>query len=245
LTPERSMLGSVPEAVPRIALEVIFLVIVAAVVAVAELSALEIVGVMAGAVLITFLVELIAARERRGTTPIPAAPPTVAPVPAPPPPRSVEVIRRERAAGVVDESTEADEEIADDGSGWAAFAEPAGPEPVVLMGTLAADEEAPAQEDIAAPDEPPEPEREPEPEEDEPADSGLEPAAEVDEAETGVIARRRFLRRKQRATATEPEPELEPVPKHVRVLPQPETAVAESDLPPWERGFDDTEERRP
>lgn len=92
----------------------------------------------------------------------------------------------------------------------------------------------------------PEPEPEPEPEEDEPADSGLDPAAEVDEAETGVIARRRFLRRKQRSTAApEPEPELEPVPKHVRVLPQPETAVAEADLPPWERGFDDTEERRP
>jgi len=247
LTPERSMLGSVPEAVPRIALEVVFLVIVAAVVAVAELSALEIVGVMAGAVLITFLVELIASRERRGTTPIPAAPPTVAPVPAPQPPRSVEVVRRERAAVVVDESTEADEEIADDGSGWAAFAEPAGPEPVVLMGALAADEEAPPQEDVAAPDEPPEPEPEPEPEEDEPAESGLEPAAEVDEAETGVIARRRFLRRKQRTTAAapEPEPELEPVPKHVRVLPQPEAAVAEAALPPWERGFDDTEERRP
>lgn len=244
LTPERSMLGSVPEAVPRIALEVIFLVIVAAVVAVAELSALEIVGVMAGAVLITFLVELIAARERRGTTPIPAAP-TVAPAPAPPQPRSVEVVRRERAAVVVDESTEADEEVADDGSGWAAFAEPAGSEPVVLMGALAADDEAPAQEDVAASDEPPEPEPEPQPEQDEPADGGLEPAAEVDEAETGVIARRRFLRRKQRAAAAAPEPELEPAPKHVRVLPQPETAVVEADLPPWERGFDDTEERRP
>ena len=73
----------------------------------------------------------------------------------------------------------------------------------------------------------------------------MKPAAEVDEAETGVIARRRFLRRKQRATAAEPEPELEPAPKHVRVLPQPETAVVEADLPPWERGFDDTEERRP
>jgi hypothetical protein len=153
------------------------------------------------------------------------------------------VVRRERAAVVVDESTEADEEVADDGSGWAAFAEPAGPEPVVLMGALAADEEVPAQEDVAASDEPPEPE--PEPEQDEPSDSGLEPAAEVDEAETGVIARRRFLRRKQRAAAAVPEPELEPAPKHVRVLPQPETAVAEADLPPWERGFDDTEERRP
>jgi len=72
LTPERSMLGSVPEAVPRIALEVVFLVVVAAVVAVAELSALEIIAVMAGAVLITFLVELIAARERRPATPMPA-----------------------------------------------------------------------------------------------------------------------------------------------------------------------------
>ena len=236
LTPERSMLGSVPEAVPRIALEVIFLVIVAAVVAVADLSALAIIGVMAGAVLITFLVELIAARERRGTTPIPAAPPAVRPVPAPPPPRSVDVVRREPAAVVVDESTEADEEIADDGSGWAAFAEPAGPEPVVRMGTLAAEEEAPAQEEVAAPDEPP---AVPE----EPTDNGLEPAAEVVEEETGVIARRRFLRRKERAAAAEPE--LEPAPKHVRVLPQPETAVAEAQLPPWERGFDDTEERRP
>src|SRR6266508_3853262 len=59
LTPERSMLGSVPEAVPRIALEVVFLVVVAAVVAVAKFSALEIVAVMAGAVLITALVELV------------------------------------------------------------------------------------------------------------------------------------------------------------------------------------------
>jgi hypothetical protein len=246
LTPERSMLGSVPEAVPRIALEVIFLVVVAAVVAVAELSALEIVGVMAGAVLITFLVELIAARERSGTTPIPAAPPAVAPVRAPTPRQSVEVVRRERAAVAVDESTEADEEIADDGSGWAAFAEPTGPEPVALMGALAADEEPPAQEDLAAPDEPPELEAESEPEQEEPPESGLEPAAEVDEAETGVIARRRFIRRKQRTTAAAPEPEREPEPppKHVRVLPQPETTVAEADLPPWERGFDDTEERR-
>ena len=39
LTPERSMLGTVPDAVPRIALEVIFLVVVAAVVAVGEVLA--------------------------------------------------------------------------------------------------------------------------------------------------------------------------------------------------------------
>ena len=101
MSPERSMLGSVPDAVPRIALEVIFLVVVAAVVAVAEFSALEIVGVMAGAVLLTALVELIASRDRRSSTPIPAAAP-VARMAAQP--RHVEVVQR-----APDESTEADE----------------------------------------------------------------------------------------------------------------------------------------
>src|ERR1051325_3046305 len=84
-TPERSMLGAVPSAVTRIGLEVVFLVIVAAVVAVAKFSSVEIVGVMAGAVVITFLVELIAARERRGATPIPAAAPVARSAPPPPP----------------------------------------------------------------------------------------------------------------------------------------------------------------
>src|SRR6266576_3921357 len=51
----RSMRGSVPDAVPRIALEVIFLVVVAAVVAVADFSPLEIVAVMAGAALLVLL----------------------------------------------------------------------------------------------------------------------------------------------------------------------------------------------
>ena len=228
LTPERSMLGSVPEAVPRIALEVVFLVIVAAVVAVAKLSALEIVGIMAGAVLITFLVELIAARDRRVATPIPAAAP-VAPASAPPKP-----VQRERAV-VAQESTD-EAPAADDGSGWAAFAEPAGPQPLMLMGALAADEEQPARERS----EPAEPEPGPE----EPTEGELEPAAGVTEAETGTIARRRFRRRKHEDGAHEPEPAPEPVPKHVRVLPPPDPAVAQAELPPWERGFDDTEERR-
>ena len=249
LTPERSMLGSVPEAVPRIALEVVFLVIVAAVVAVAKLSAPEIVAIMAGAVLITFLVELIAARDRRAATPIPAAAPVAQ---APPPPKPVEVVRRERAA-VEQESTAADEAVpepvaavveeeeaaaVDDGSGWAAFAEPAGPQPLLLMGEPAVDEEQPAQGHDAAP-------AKPEPEPEPPTEDELEPAAEVAEvadAETGTIARRRFRRRKHEDGPHEPEPE--PAPKHVRVLPHPETAVAEAELPPWERGFDDTEERR-
>ena len=102
LTPERSMFGSVPEAVQRIALEVVFLVIVAAVVAVAKLSALEIVGIMAGAVLITFLVELIAARDRRVATPIPAAAPVAL---ASAPPKPIEVVQRARAV-VTQESTD-------------------------------------------------------------------------------------------------------------------------------------------
>jgi hypothetical protein len=235
LTPERSMLGSVPEAVPRIALEVVFLVIVAAVVAVAKLSALEIVGIMAGAVLITFLVELIAARERRVATPIPAAAPAS---PASAPPKAVEVFQRERAV-VAQESTD-EARAADDGSGWAAFAEPAGPQPLMLMGALAAEEEQPAQERS----EPVDPQLESAPEE--PTEGELEPAAGVTEAETGTIARRRFRRRKHADGAHEPAPEPapEPVPKHVRVLPPPETAVSQTELPPWEQGFDDTEERR-
>src|SRR5215210_4217109 len=183
MTPERSMFGAVPDAVPRIALEVIFLVVVAAVAAVAEFSALEIVGVMAGAVLLTFLVELIASRGGSAPTPIPAAAPFA---PAATPPRHVEVI--ERRPG---ESTEADEiaavpavavqtptdelalaplppqEVAeseqeeekaegipagDDGSGWAAFAQPIVPQPLMLMQETE-DDEQPAVADAPA-DEP-------------------------------------------------------------------------------------------
>jgi hypothetical protein len=271
MTPERSMLGSVPDAVPRIALEVIFLVVVAAVVAVAEFSALEIVGVMAGAVLLTLLVELIASRDRRSSTPIPAAAP-VARMPAPP--RHVEVIPR-----APDESTEADEIIAapesavaakvqtptddvpvaplppddevaaaDDGSGWAAFAEPIASQPLTLMDDTADEAEEHAQDADPVSEPEPEPvaeaeaESEPEPE----PEQELEPVGDVTEAETGMIARRRRFRRRRPERRHEPEtaPAAEPAPKHVRILPAPETAVAEVDLPPWERGFDDTEERR-
>jgi hypothetical protein len=110
----------------------------------------------------------------------------------------------------------------------------------MLMGALAAEEEQPAQERS----EPVEPQPEPAPEE--PTEGELEPAAGVTEAETGTIARRRFRRRKHADGAHEPAPEPapEPVPKHVRVLPPPETAVSQTELPPWEQGFDDTEERR-
>jgi hypothetical protein len=295
-TPERSMLGSVPGAVARIALEVIFLVIVAAVVAVAKFSSLEIVGVMAGAVLITFLVELIAARDRRATTPVPAAGP-VARV-ASPPAKAAAVAERSVVTEEDDQPTtgelaialvqpKAAEPAADDGIGWEAFSQPAG-QPLSVMGALAAEEEPPAASEDAAPEESqdespdaraaepaPEPEPKPEPEpaeveepvaelqpepepeppaalepEREPEEApeperDLEPVADTTEEETGTIARRTPFRRRRRETeALEPPREPAPVPKHVRVLPPPETRVVEAELPPWERGFDETDERR-
>src|SRR6266545_5553348 len=112
LAPERSLFGSVPDAVPRIALEVVFLIVVAAVVAVAKFSSLEIVAVMAGAVVITFLVELIAARERRSMTPIPAAPP-LATAPAVEEPLPAEIVREEPAP-VVAAAEEAESPTADE-----------------------------------------------------------------------------------------------------------------------------------
>jgi hypothetical protein len=284
LAPERSLFSSVPDAVPRIALEVVFLIVVAAVVAVAKFTSLEIVGVMAGAVAIVFLVELIAARDRRTGTPIPAAPPArparareEAPV-APPRPAAVSATAAEpdeteepvatgkRALVAEDEEPGA----ADDGSGWAAFAEPAGPQPLVLMGALALDEEEPESGEPRAKADEPAAERAPEPEPDADAESkpaeaaegepvaraepapelepipepepgpDLQPAADAAEAETGVIAKRGRSRRRR---SEEPPHEAAPAP-HVRVLPPSKTALAEPDLPPWERGFDDTEERR-
>jgi len=272
LTPERSMLGSVPDAVPRIALEVIFLVVVAAVVAVAEFSPLEIVGVMAGAALLVLLVELLAGRERRASTPIPAEapvavapPPPARPVPAPAPPRA--------AAPAPDANQPTTGELSlvpvledDEVGGWVPMAEPSG---VEAMAALAADEELPVTEveveAVEAEDEVPleavaeaeplpepepepdaEPEPEPEPEPEGVAEPEEAPAANVEEADTGVIPRRRlFGRRRHDAPVPAPEPEPQDSPKHVRVLPPREAAVAEAELPPWERGFDDTEERRP
>ena len=261
LTPERSLFGSVPNAVPRIALEVVFLVVVAAVVAVAKFSSLEIVAVMAGAVLITFLVELIAARDRPSTTPIPAAEAVRPPAPALAPEKPFVAAKKEPVVAAVEESTASgepslalaqpapaveEERPADDGSGWAAFAEPAGSEPLTVMGALSEDEEPPV---LAEPPQPLQtadvqeaealPEPEPEVEQEPPAE--LEPA-DATEEETGMIARRGRLRR--RKPEVRPHEPPAPAPKHVRVLPAPETTVAEAELPPWERGFDDTEERR-
>src|SRR5580765_1617544 len=150
LTPERSMLGSVPDAVPRIALEVIFLVVVAAVVAAAKFSPLEIVAVMAGAALIVLLVELLAGRDRRTSTPIPAeaparvvaapvAPVVARPAPAAPPADAAQPTTGELLLVPVPDLPEEDEHVAEDDEvgGWAPFAEPAGAEAPSVMAALA------------------------------------------------------------------------------------------------------------
>jgi len=253
LTPERSMLGTVPDAVPRIALEVIFLIVVAAVVAVAKFSPLEIVAVMAGAALIVVLVELLAGRERRAseTTPIPAAAPVARPVvappapPAPAPAPSVADASQPTTGELLlvpsPEPRVAEEPADDELGGWAPFAEPAGAEAPSVMAALAADEELEAEEVVAEVAEgpsaaEPEPVAETEPE--------PESGATVADAETGTIPRRRRFGRHRSVPGVEADEPLPEAPKHVRVLPPREAAVAEAELPPWERGFDDTEERR-
>jgi hypothetical protein len=251
LTPERSMLGTVPDAVPRIALEVIFLIVVAAVVAVANFSPLAIVAVMTGAALIVVLVELLAGRERRAsaTTPIPAAAPVVAaPVVAPPAPAPAPVAAptsepapaadaNQPTTGelsLVPSSDEpVEEEPADELGGWATFAEPAGEETPSVMAALATEENEVE----------PEPEPADEPGPDPVAEATPEPEANVGDAETGTIPRRRRFGRRRGVPGAEADDPAES-PKHVRVLPPRETSVAEAELPPWERGFDDTEERR-
>jgi hypothetical protein len=274
LAPERSLFGSVPAAVPRIALEVVFLIGVAAVVAAAEFSTGEIVAVMGAAVLITFLVELLATRDRRRKPPGPLAEPAAqarepAPVAAQPLPRPVVAA--------------APQQPKEDGAGWAAFAEQPGQDARTLMGALSVEdaaeevepdterepvaavseasvdlplgplperpndestEETPAAEQPATLDEPeplPVAVSEPEPA---PVD-GPEPLpVAASEPEPSAAPKRRFFRRRDPDERPE-EPQPPPVePKHVRVLPPTETAVAEDALAPWERGFDDTEERR-
>jgi hypothetical protein len=260
-------LGGVSDAVPRIALEVVFLVVVAVVVAVANFSALEIVLVMLLAFAITALVEWVATRDRK---------PAARPVAAPGPVVAVEPIVASVAEVAVEEELE-------ESLGWAAFAEPSGPEALTVMGALSDSEVVLPEEDVLEPAPEPEPEREPlvasddtaafalpEPEpEPEPQEArsvevleGSEKKAEpppTSEAEREPEPRSRFRRRRVHPKA-EPEPEgwparsfevlegsekeAEPLPtaeaepeQHVRVLPMPQPAL-ERDLDPWERGFD-------
>ncbi len=199
----------IPEALPRLALEVLFLVIVAVVVAVGSFGSGEIVGIMAAAVSLTALVEWVASRDRRpaatpapGPASIPAAPPTA--------PAVIEAVP------------------ASDGAGWAAFAEVSELDAKSMLGALAPEPEpVPAEttEEFG------EPELEAEPEPEEVRNSELQapvpepaPAPEPAAAPEPQEVRNSELQ----ALVNEPEPEPE-------VLAEPSL---EYDLDPWERGFD-------
>jgi hypothetical protein len=247
-----------PEAVPRIALEVIFLVAVAAVLAVANFGAPVIVAVMALAFAITATAEYVAGRDRA---------PIARPAAAAAPPQLDEPLVD--ATGFPPAAEVAEPE------GWAAFAEPSGPEALTVMEAISLEAEAqPADSDLDLADEPDTALEAGESEEATAAESTAElslrePVAHDAEGELGAD-----LEAAGAKTAPEAVPEEEPVPveeetlegprrrwawrrrqaraeavkapgkagnadrsKHVRVLPQPEP-VLERDLDPWERGFD-------
>jgi hypothetical protein len=214
--------AGLPESLPRIALEVVFLIVVTVVVAVSNLPTWQIVTVMGAAFLLTALAELIAGRERA-----PVARPTVAAEPLPvldepaPAPAPVAPAREDEEAEAV---------------GWAAFAEPSGPEALTVMGAVTFDE--PEVEAAAAEPEPeavavaepepvaiaePEPEPEPEPE------MALEPEAEPEPSETTAefeaVEPEAF---EPEAPAQEEELESEPV---ADAEPEPEP-VAEAEAEP-------------
>jgi hypothetical protein len=148
--------SGVPEAVPRIALEVAFLIVVTVVVAVANLPSWQIVAAMGIALAVTVLVEVLAGRPR-GPVMRPAAapvqpaigavvadeqPPVEEPVPAP-------AVEEEPVAAAPAPAIEA--------AGWAAYAEPSGPEALTVMEGVSFDE--PRAEQAAAAE--PQPEDEP------------------------------------------------------------------------------------
>ena len=242
-----------PAAVPRIALEVVFLIAVAVTVAVANFKAIEIVLVMVIAFAITALVEWVASLQGRPF----ARPDAATEAPASPPALVAKAV--------------SEPEPLSDGAGWAAFAEPSGPEALTVMGALS-DSEVMELEEIAEvvdleeepepePDpateavaetteefeavEEPEPVDEPEPEpEQEPEPAALEVAALAAEVETRTSAeeppaaaseakRARRMPRRRRVRAEpvaevilEPEPEPEPEPEQVA------EAVAEAEPEP-------------
>jgi hypothetical protein len=195
--------AGLPESLPRIALEVLFLIVVTVVVAVSNLPTWQIVAVMGAAFLLTALAELIAGRERE-----PVARPTVAAEPLP-------VLDEPISASAPVVAARDDEEA--EAVGWAAFAEPSGPEALTVMGAVTFDE--PEVEAAAAEPEPEvvaleEPEPEPEPE----AVAEPEPEAEAEPSETTA----EFEAVEPEAPAQEEELEPEPV---VVAEPEPEAAA--------------------
>jgi len=221
-----------PAAVPRLAIETIFIIAVAVGSYEAGLRPLVLAGVMALAVLIVGVLEWAAARER---------------VVVPPAPRSTaepEPDAAERAAVPLPPVVDA---------GWQAPAVAVEPEPepesepeaealtAIAPGAATAPEasdqaeepaDAPVQDvepehDAAEPEAVDEPEPEPEPEPE------LIPAAEVNGAE----GRRRWWRRGRR---DDEAAEVSSQPRHVRVLPAEagSSAPGQRLLDPWEEDFD-------
>jgi len=148
VAPTPSLGLGITEAVPRVALEVVFLVAVAVTVAVANFSALEIVLVMLLAFSIVALAEWVATRDRR-----PIARAALAPVGG-----AVEVqvegareveVQVEGARGVEVQVEEGREVEQEESLGWAAFAEPSGPEALTVMGAISDTEDAPVSEVFA------------------------------------------------------------------------------------------------
>jgi len=125
VAPTPTVGAGLPAAVPRIALEVAFLIVVAVVVAVASFSTWEIVAVMGLAFVIAAGAEFVAGRER--------APLTRPVAPAEPPPALDEPVVEPVVAPAAEE-----EEL--EPVGWAAFAEPSGPEALTVMGAVTFDE---------------------------------------------------------------------------------------------------------
>jgi hypothetical protein len=216
----------------RVAGEAAFLIAVAVVVGVAKLDWWLIVLVMAIALGIVLLVEWAAARDQ-----------FVAPraEPAPPP--------------VVDGEAVGEKTAEEESLGWTAFEEAQEPSdamtivgapPVAEAESERAEEEAePAADEaeseaVAEAPEPvaEEPEAEPEPKPQ--SEPEPEPAALVEpepEAESSERPRRRWWRRVAGEPDAAEDLQAHESPRHVRIL-SPEDERGETDVDPWERGFD-------
>jgi hypothetical protein len=202
----------IPPAVWRIGGEVAFLVAVAVLLGVANVSWWAIILAMAGAFALVCLIEWLAGREQL-TFARPAAPAPVLPV--------VEAQR-------VDDTDE------HEASGWTAFEEAQEPsDAMTIIGAAPREEEAgPRPEPVAEAVAEAEPKAEPEPDEEPEPEPELPPAAKA-EVSVEPDGRRRWWQRHKAADEPDSEPEL---PRHVRVLP----ADEEPDLAdPWEQGFDE------
>jgi hypothetical protein len=204
--------AGLPEAVPRLAIEAIFIIAVAVGSYEAALRPLVLAGVMAVAVLIVGVVEWAAARERLA---VPAPRPVAEPEPEP---------------AVVEAPAVPLPPVAEEawGSPPPELQQP-GPEAEPEEQTAIAEPQAPV---------PTEPEATPEPEPEaeapvEAAEPEPEPASAADGADPG----RRWWRRRRGDVRAE---ELATQPRHVRVLPADDAGSEPGShlLDPWEEDFD-------